>query len=48
MFQFSQILKTKHGISDAPSGETAHLKKAPMGNTCVNVAYISVTILLLL
>jgi hypothetical protein len=42
MFKFSQILKTKHGISDAPSGETVHLKKAPMENICVNAAYIMV------
>jgi hypothetical protein len=46
MFKFSQILKTKHGISDAPSGESVHLKKAPMENMCVNVAYISDTNLL--
>jgi hypothetical protein len=39
MFQFSQIFKTKHCISEASSGETALLKKVPMGNICVSVAY---------
>jgi len=40
MFKLSQIFKTKHCISEASSGETAHLKKVPMQNICVSVAYI--------
>ena len=40
MFQLSQIFKTKHCISESSSGETAHLKKVPMQNICVSVAYI--------
>ena len=39
----SQILERKHNITEAYSGETAHLKKLPMENICVSVAYISVT-----
>ena len=41
MFQLPQIFKTKHCISEASSGETAHLKKVPMDNICVSVAYIN-------
>jgi len=40
-----QIFKTKHCISETSSCETAHLRKLQVDNTCVNVAYISDTIL---
>jgi hypothetical protein len=43
MFPLAEILEIKHSISEAYLGETPHLKKAPMENICVNVAYISDT-----
>ena len=46
MFELPQTLKTKRGISEASSGETAHLNWVPMENICVSVAYISNTSLL--
>jgi len=42
MFQLLQIFKTKHCISEASSGETAHLK-VPIQNICVSVAYMTDT-----
>jgi hypothetical protein len=46
-YNFSfKILKTKNCVSEASSGETAHLKKVPMENVCVSVAYINETNLL--
>jgi len=38
MFELPQILKTKRGISEASSGEAAHLKEVPKENICVSVA----------
>jgi hypothetical protein len=43
MFPLFKILKTKHCISEASSGATAYLKKVPMDNICVTVAYICAT-----